>query len=194
MKLGEKIRHIRKNVKKMKLKEFHEKLMDVFDGQAISYKSLIRIEKGRLDGRLNSIHQIACGLDMDVKELLADTEREIPREKGVLADMVQKKTRRGKFTYSDKAFIEILSSPRSSFIGMELVLEPGGATRSEEDPRQTEKLLIVTKGKITTHVHDEVHTSASGDSIYFESHLPHYFENRGNKTARGILIQSPKSF
>ncbi|MFH1305872.1 MAG: cupin domain-containing protein, partial [Candidatus Omnitrophota bacterium] len=172
----------------------HEKLMDIFDSRAISYKSLIRIEKGRLDGRLNSIHQIACGLDMDVKELLADTERAMPREKGVLADMVQKKTRRGKFTYSDKAFIEILSSPRSSFIGMELVLEPGGATRSEEDPRQTEKLLIVTKGKITTHVHDEVHTIAFGDSIYFESHLPHYFENQGNKTARGILIQSPKSF
>ena len=62
MKLGEKIRHIRKDVKQMKLNELHAKLATMFGKDAISYKSLIRIEKDRRDGRLTSIHQIACGL------------------------------------------------------------------------------------------------------------------------------------
>ncbi len=194
MKLGDKIRHIRKEVKKIKLNELHNKLTDIFGDKAISYKSLIRIENNQRDGRLKSVHQIACGLDMDVKELLAGTEREIPQEKAILADIVLKKSRSGKFAYDDKASIEILSSSKGSFMGMELVLEPGGMTKVEEDPENTEMLLIVTKGKITANIHNEIHKIGVGDSLYFKSHLPHHFENREKKPAKGIIIQNPKSF
>jgi quercetin dioxygenase-like cupin family protein len=194
VKLGEKIRYIRKTVKKMKLKELHKKLKIIFGNQAISYKSLIRIEKDQRDGRLKSIHQIACGLDMDVKDLLSGTEKEIHEDKAILADVMRKKARSGKFTYSEKACIEILSSKKGSFMGMELILEPGGSTKQEENPEGTEILLIGTKGKITAHVHTETHIVAPGDSVYFKSHLPHYFENKEKKTAKGIIVQNPKSF
>ena len=194
MKLGEKIRHIRKKLKKIKIKDLHKKLTLIFGDRAISYKSLIRIEKGQRDGRLKSIHQIACGLDMDVKELLQGTEREFPQEKTVLVDIMRKKSRAGRFTYNNKAYIEILSSKKGSFMATELVLEPGGATKSEEDPEGTEMLLISTKGVITIHVYNETHNIEKGDSIYFKSHLPHHFENNGKKPARGLLIQNPKSF
>lgn len=194
MKLGEKIRYLRKNVKKMKLNELHKRLTVIFGDEAISYKSLIRIEKGQRDGRLKSIHQIACGLGIDVKDLLSGTERELPHEEAILADIMRKKARSGRFTYNDKAFIEILSSKKCSFLGVELVLESGGATKREEDPEETELLLIATKGKITAHIHGEVHTIAPGDSLYFKSHLPHYFENNERRTAKAILVQNPKSF
>lgn len=194
MKLGDKIRYIRKTDKKMKLNELHAKLTRIFGNGAISYKSLIRIEKNQRDGRLKSIHQIACGLDTDVKELLTGTERELPQEKAVLADIVRKKSRPGKFAYNDKAYIEIASSNKASFISMELVLEPGGSTKLEENAEGAETLLIVTKGRITADIHNEVHSLGVGDSIYFKSHLPHHFENRDKKPAKGLLIQTPKSF
>ncbi len=194
MKLGDKIRQIRKDAKKLKLKDLHEKLTVIFGNHAISYKSLVRIENNQLDGRLKSIHQIACGLDMEVKELLSGTERELTHEKALLADIVRKKTRSGRFAYNDKASIEMLSSQNGSFIGMELVLEPGGMTKIEEDPENTEMLLIATKGKITANIHNEVHKIGVGDSIYFKSHLPHHFENLEKKPAKGIIIQNPKSF
>ena len=194
MKLGEKIRYIRKIVKRMKLKDLHKKLTIIFGHQAISYKSLIRIEKDQRDGRLKSIHQIACGLDMDVKDLLSGTEKEIHEEKAILADVMRKKLRSGKFTYNEKSCIEILSSKNGSFMGMELILEPEGSTKKEENPEGTEILLIGTKGKITAHIHTETHIITPGDSVYFKSHLPHYFENKGTRTAKGIIIQNPKSF
>jgi len=194
MKLGEKIRYIRKTVKKMKLNELHLRLETIFGSKAISYKSLIRIERGQRDGRFKSIHQIACGLGMEVKELLSGTERELAHEKAILADIMRKKARSGKFEYSEKAFIEILSSDKGSFMGMELLLEPGGSTKVEEDPEGTEILLIGTKGKITADIHNEVHKIGVGDSIYFKSHLPHHFENHEKKPAKGIIIQNPKSF
>ena len=194
MKLHEKIRHIRQNVLKISLKDFHKKLTTIFGKQAISYKSLIRIENNQLDGRLKSIHQIACGLGMDVKELLSGTEREVTHEKAILADIIRKRARSGRFAYNDKAFIEMVSSQNGSFVGMELVLEPGGMTKVEEDPENTEMLLIVTKGKITADIHNEVHKIGVGDSIYFKSNLPHHFENPEKKPAKGIIIQNPKSF
>ncbi|MFH1837619.1 MAG: cupin domain-containing protein, partial [Candidatus Omnitrophota bacterium] len=180
--------------KKIKLKDLHFRLQTIFGKRAISYKSLIRIEKGQRDGRLKSIHQIACALGMDVKDLLSGTEREFPHEKVFLADIMRKNARAGKFTYDDKASIEILSSKKSSFMGVELVLEPGGATKEEIDPDETEMLIICTKGRINVYVHSEVHIIDPGDSIYFKSYLPHHFENRENKTAKGFLIQTPKSF
>lgn len=194
MRLGDRIRHIRKTEKKMRLKEFHAKLIRIFGNSAISYKSLIRIEKNQRDGRLKSIHQIACGLDTDVKTLLSGTERELPQEKAVLADIVRKKSRPGKFAYNDKTYIEIVSSNKGSFICMELVLEPGGITKLEESAEGSETLLIVTKGRITVDVHNEMHSLGIGDSIYFKSHLPHHFENRDKKPAKGLIIQTPKSF
>ena len=194
MKLGEKIRYIRKTDKHMKLREFHTKLASMFGKDAISYKSLIRIEKDRRDGRLSSIHQIACGLDMDVKELLAGTEREAAQRQSIFADVVTKKSRPGKFNYNEKAYIEILSSKNSSFMGVELVLEPGSASKEEVDPEGTEVLVIVVKGKITAYVQNEEHALSAGDSIYFKSHLPHYFKNTHQKTAKAILVQNPKSF
>ena len=194
MKLGDKIRYIRKTDQKIKLKEFHEKLVRIFGDEAISYKSLVRIEKNQLDGRLKSIHQIACGLGMDVKELLSGTEKEVLEEKAFLADIVRKKIRPGKFAYSNKTSIEIVSSNKASFISMELVLEPGGITKLEEDPEGSETLLIVTKGRITADIHNEVHSLGVGDSIYFKSHFPHHFENRDKKPAKGLLVQTPKSF
>ncbi len=194
MRLGDRIRYIRKTDKKMKLNEFHSRLIRIFGNDAISYKSLIRIEKNQRDGHLKSLHQIACGLDMDVKELLSGTEHELPQEKAVLADIVRKKARPGSFAYTDKAAIEIVSSNKASFIATELVLESGGSTRIEENAEGSETLLIVTKGKITADIHNEIHALGVGDSIYFKSHLPHHFENRDKKPAKGFLIQTPKSF
>jgi len=194
MKLGDKIRYIRKIDKKMKLNEFHERLTRIFGDDAISYKSLVRIEKNQRDGRLKSIHQIACGLGMDVKELLSGTEKELLQEKAVLADIVRKKSRPGKFAYNDKASIEIVSSHKASFISMELVLEPGGATKLEENVEGSETLLMVTKGRITADIDNEVHSLGIGDTIYFKSYLPHHFENRDKKPAKGLIIQTPKSF
>jgi quercetin dioxygenase-like cupin family protein len=194
MKLGDRIRYLRKTEKKMKLNEFHASLMRIFGNEAISYRSLVRIEKNQRDGHLKSLHQIACGLGMDVKELLSGTEREMPQEKSVLADIVRRNLRPGRFAYNDKASIEIVSSDKASFICMELVIEPAGVTKLEENAEGSETLLIVTRGKITADIYNEVHSLGIGDSIYFKSHLPHHFENRGKKLAKGLIIQTPKSF
>jgi len=121
------------------------------------------------------------------------SKKETPQEKTILADVIRKRSRSGKFSYNDKASIEILSSKKGSFMGVELLIGAGGSTREEESPENTEILLVATKGGITAHIHGELHELACGDSIYFKGHLPHYFENKTKRSAKAILIQNPKS-
>ncbi len=194
MKLGAKIRHIRENIRKLSKKELHTKLVAIFGKEAISYKSLIRIEKGENNGRAKSIHQIACGLNVDVKELLSGTDKNPSTENAILADIIRKNNRPGRFTYNDKTYLEILSSKKSSFITMELLLGPGSKTRKENFHEDIEMMVFVTKGSIIAHIYKETYILHNGDSIFFRGHLPHYFVNPKKRKSKAVIIQNPKTF
>jgi len=196
MKLHEKIRHIRKNVIKLNLKKFHGKLVDIFGDKAITYYSLCRIEKGHRDvARLKSLYQICTGLGVSLKELREGTEQ----EESKIVNIIRKADRPGnKYIYNERAAAVILSPKEIRFLSMELSIEPGGATKKEEDPVDTnryEKLIIMLQGKIIGHIGNEKHLIKKGDTLAFASNIPHYFENPSkNVRARCIIVQNPKSY
>ncbi|MCX5665879.1 MAG: cupin domain-containing protein [Candidatus Omnitrophica bacterium] len=197
MKLHEKIRNIRKNVTKLSLKEFHEKLVDIFGDRALTYYSLCRVEKGRRDSiRLRSLYQISTGLGVSLKDLTEGTDKEGSK----LVSIMRRKDRaNNEYIYNGKAVAEILSSRAIRFLAMELVLRPSGATREEQDPQEEnnrfEKLVIMLQGEIHVYVGGENHLIKKGDSLSFASSIAHHFENHSqNSKARCIIVQSPKSY
>lgn len=196
MKLYEKIRHLRKNVQKIRLKNFHKKLEDIFGDKAITYYSLCRIEKGHRSAlRIKSLYQICTGLGVSLKELKEGTEEE---ESGIV-NIVRKADRQGnKYIYNEKAVAEILSPKDIRFLAMELTILPGGITKKEEDPvdvSKFEKLIIMLMGKIIAHIGSENHLLKKGDTLSFASNIPHFFENPSSKVkARCIIVQNPKSY
>ena len=197
MKLHEKIRNMRKNVAKLTLKAFHEKLVEIFGDRALTYHSLCRLEKGRRDSiRLRSLYQISTGLGISLKDLMVGTDREESR----IASIMRRKDRsNNEYIYSGKAVAEILSPRNVRFLAMELVLRPTGSTREEQDPQDGnnsfEKLIIMLQGEIHVYTGKENHLIKKGDSLSFASSLPHHFENRShNMKARCIIIQNPKSY
>jgi len=68
MKLHEKITQLRKE-RGLKIKDLHDKLKEIFGDKALSYRTLLRIEKGYTDGRGSSLYQICLGLGILLKEL-----------------------------------------------------------------------------------------------------------------------------
>lgn len=196
MKLHEKIRYIRKNVLGLTLKEFHAKLVSIFDDDALTYDSLMRLEKGyREDIRLSSLDQICTGLGVSLKELKEGTEAEGSK----IVSIIKSSDRNdNKYVYNEKAIAEIVSPGTIRFLTMELEILPGGKTHQEEDPADTnryEKLIVMLQGTLLTHVGGESHLIKRGDSLAFASSLPHYFENPSEKIkARCIVIQNPKSY
>lgn len=189
MKLYQKITKIRKE-KKLKITGLHNRLVDLFGGNALSYRTLLRIEKGHTDGRASSLEQICMGLGVTLKELREGTEEEF-----TIADYIKKHEREGKYIYNEKAFAEILTGAKRKFLALELVLEPGAKTKIEKDPETLEgfeKWIYVLMGRIDCVVRNVRFTLKKGDSISFNSSLPHYFENNTSKITRCIFIQNPR--
>jgi quercetin dioxygenase-like cupin family protein/DNA-binding Xre family transcriptional regulator len=196
MKLYEKIRHIRKDVLKLSLKDFHEKLIGIFGENALTYASLCRLEKGhREEIRIKTLYQICTGFGMSLKELKEGTEEE---ESKIVSIMKASERHNNTYAYNEKAIAEILTPRDSRFLAIELDIQPGGSTREEQDPidvNRYEKLVGVLQGEILVYVGKEKHLVRRGDSIYFASNIPHHFENPSRKVkARCIIVQNPKSY
>jgi transcriptional regulator with XRE-family HTH domain len=196
MKLYEKIRHIRRDVLKISLKDFHKKLVDIFGSKALTYYSLCRLEKGyREDIRIKSLYQICTGLGISLKELKEGTEDE---ESKIVKITKEADRTNNRYFYNEKAVAEILSSRDLRFLAMELELLPLSATKEEQDPvdvNRFEKLVIMLQGEILCYIGNEKHSIKKGDTLSFASNIPHHFENPSKKVkARCIIVQNPKSY
>jgi len=188
MKLHQKITQLREE-KNLKIKDLHHKLKEIFGGKALSYRTLLRIEKGYSDGRGSSLYQICLGLGVSLKELREGTEQEF-----TIADYLKKGKREGKYIYNERAYAEILTGAKRKFLALELVLEPGAKTSIEKDPEtgEYEKWIYVLKGKLSCTVKGVKFSLKREDSISFDSTLPHSFENTSSQQTRCILIQNPR--
>lgn len=190
MKLHEKIRKIRKE-KEISLRQLHANLVEIFGSKALRYNTLYRIEKGLRDGRVSSLSQICLGLGISLKELKEGTEEDKPQ----VATLIRKRDRTRQYVYSEKAQAQIISGINQSFLAEQLNLEPGGVTKLERDPSELgrfEKWIYCLKGKLTVNVGANKFTLSKDEVLFFESTIPHYFQNSTSKKASCIVIQNPK--
>lgn len=188
MKLHQKITKIRKE-KKLKIRDLHNKLKAIFGEKALSYRSLLRIEKGHTDSRISSLYQICLALGITLEELKEGTE-----EKSGIVDYIKRNKREGKYTYNKNAYAEILSGPKRKFLALELILKPKGKTNIEKDPEGKEKFekwIYILKGELTCIIKDTRFILKKGDCISFYSSIAHSFENNSSKKTSCIIIQNP---
>ena len=189
MKLHQKITQLRKE-RGLKITDLHDKLKEIFGDKALSYRTLLRIEKGYTDGRGSSLYQICLGLGILLKELREKTEEEF-----TIADYFKKNKRQGKYVYSYGAQAEILTGAKTSFLALELTLEKDSKTSIEKDPegeKKFEKWLYVLRGSLRCVVKGVKFTLKKGDCISFDSSLPHFFENTSSGQTRCIVVQNPR--
>lgn len=190
MTLGEKIRQIRKE-KGLSLTELEQRLIGIFAKKALRYNTLYRIEKGLRDPRIASLSQICIGLGVSLKELKEGTEE----EKFSLVEVIRKRDKIAQYVHSEKAQAQILTSDKQPFLGLRLILTPGGKTKLEQDPTELgsfKKWVYGLKGKVTCVVGQEKHEISKDEILTFESTIPHYFENNTSQKAACIIIQNPK--
>jgi|GEM_PF-1032439 len=197
MKIGDNILKFRKE-KGLRRAALIKKLRFIYGDNAIDYRTVERIERGDIvKGRLSSLLQIADALDIDVTKFFEGTDfedRSKHEENLEEAYITRTKARGGIFRYNDKASIEIISPAESSYISFFISLEPYAKTKLEQDPAGTIKFLFVSEGEITITVGSIERTLYKGDSIQINSSKPHFFENKTEKKAAGILHQNPKHF
>ena len=190
MKLHDKIRQVRKQ-KGLSLTALEQRLKEIFGNKALRYNTLYRIEKGLRDARITSLSQICIGLDISLKELKEGSEE----EKLSFVDTIKKRDKVAQYVYSEKAYAQILSKEKQSFLGLRLNLGSGGKTKLEQDPVELgrfEKWVYGLKGKVTCVIGQERFILTKDEVLCFESTIPHSFENNTPQKASCLIIQNPK--
>jgi hypothetical protein len=125
-----------------------------------------------------------------LKELKEVTEEEIS-----LINYIRKRDKVAQYSYSEKAYTEILTKERQPFLGLRLIIEPSGQTKLEQDPialGKFEKWVYGLKGKIACIVGKDKYIIRKNEVLCFDSTIPHYFENNTSQKVSCIIIQNPK--
>lgn len=72
-----------------------------------------------------------------------------------------------------------------------LTLEPQADSGPQPIVHTGVEFVYCLQGQITYRVEDRVYVLAPGDSLLFESHLPHYWQNSASAVAQALLVLCP---
>jgi mannose-6-phosphate isomerase-like protein (cupin superfamily) len=190
MEIHEKIKLIRRQ-KKLKLADVHRTIKKIFRDNAVTYRTLQRIEAGEPGGKETSLYQVCVGLDITSRELKESTE-----EKSSLAEHTKRYNRYGRHYFDKNTYAEILTGRHEPFTALFYSVKKGQKTKTEvssgDIKEKCREWLFVLKGGIIAVVGEKKWRLAKGDCLSFEGHAPHYFENRSGKDASFILVRCPK--
>jgi quercetin dioxygenase-like cupin family protein len=146
-----------------------------------------QIENDASNPSLQTLRQIAAALEVPIFYLF----EEVHDAQVVVRKHERVEVRRpgAKVTY------ELLSpNSRRKLEMFRMVLEPGGTTFDEPMAHHGEECATVLKGRIRVEVGGQAYDLGTGDSIYFDSGLPHRAVNIGGTSATMISAITPPSF
>ena len=171
-------------------KEKRMTLLELSEKSGVALATLSRIENGRMTGTLKSHIKICEALDIS----LTDLYEELPSSKKTLE--VKAKGTEQEISVHDKksSSIMLASNVQSKkMLPLLVALSKGGHTNTEKDPHGVEKFIYVLDGKIEANIGEEKFGLGSGDTIYFDSSVPHCFKNFGAGEARLVSVACCRS-
>jgi transcriptional regulator with XRE-family HTH domain len=162
-------------------------LRDLAERSGVSAPMLSQVERGETSPTLSVASRIAAGLDLSLSQLLRLDE-------GSAVTVVRNGERASGGARSRGHSYEILTPPlpgQRAEVSLH-TLGPGALTAGVDDPPMHEpgarETAVVLEGQLTLHCDGTDHLLKAGDSVTFDSDLPHRFENPGKKPTRFLAV------
>jgi mannose-6-phosphate isomerase-like protein (cupin superfamily) len=162
-------------------------LRDLAERTGVSAPMLSQVERGETSPTLSVAARIAGGLDLSLSQLLRLDE-------GGAVTVIRAGARAAGGARARGHSYEVLTPSRPgqrAEVSLH-VLKPGAHTAGADDPPMHEpgarETAVVLEGALTLHCDGEAHELTEGDSITFDSDLPHRFENPGAAPTRFIAV------
>jgi transcriptional regulator with XRE-family HTH domain len=181
LRLGRRLKHVR-TLKGLTLKQ-------LADAAACSESMLSKIENGRNNPSVTTLHKIATALGTTIAGLTPgkdEHDRVVsrPRDRPTYA------------TEDDSMRIERLVSASGIHLLQGYIhwIQPGGGYEGEVITHQGEELGYVLEGEVELVVDGRTYTLGVGASFHFRSELPHGYRNSGAVPARIIWVSTPPTF
>jgi transcriptional regulator with XRE-family HTH domain len=166
-------------------------LQQVAESSELSLSYLSQIERNLLNPSVGTLKRIAEALDLPAGKLMFASDSGASR----VTVAVLRKGRRKMVSFPQSSISYELLTPdlrrRASMLW--LTAEPGAESGSPMT-HEGEDVVVVLKGRLDVEVGGTWYELATGDSIYFNSELPHRWSNRGKVTAEAIWVSAPPSF
>jgi transcriptional regulator with XRE-family HTH domain len=170
------------------LRQQQEMTLQVLADKANVTPSFIsQVENDASNPSLQTLRQIAAALEVPIFYLFEEVHD---------AQVVVRKHERVEVRRPGAQVSYELLSPNSrrKLEMFRMVLEPGGATFDEPMAHHGEECATVLKGRIRVEVGGHAYDLRTGDTIYFDSGLPHRAVNVGDSSATMISAITPPSF
>jgi len=163
-------------------------LLELSNESGVALATLSRMENGKMTGTLESHMRICKALEINLPDLyrdLAASKKAVELRPGTpRADI---------FARDNKAVSEILASNFMNKKMMPVLIKIGksGRTHGEETRSGVERFVYVLEGKVEAVIGENKYSMVKGDTLYFESSLPHHFRNTGPGEARLLSVTTP---
>lgn len=163
-------------------------LQELSEKSGVALATLSRIENGRMTGTLDSHINICESLEITLPELY----RDLPSSKKKL-DVKTRGTESKVSIHDKKSSSEILASniQNKKMLPILMKIAKGGHTNMEETKPGVEKFIYVLDGKSEAIIGENKYALAQGDTIYFDSSVPHHFKNIGTGETRLVVVSCP---
>jgi transcriptional regulator with XRE-family HTH domain len=165
-------------------------LQQVAERSELSVSYISQIERNLLTPSVGTLKRIAAALDIPTGQLIAP-------DSGAARPMVtvlrKGQRKRVAFPQSSISYELLMPDFRRRASALWLVAKPG-AESGPELTHEGEDIVIVLQGKLSVDVAGTWHELNAGDSICFNSELPHRWCNRRKQVAQAVWISSPPYF
>jgi len=166
----------------------------------VSKSQLSQIERNVSTPTVTKMQDLARALDVNFSELFKDDEGAIDEssQKGIKIKSnkmsVVRKGERKKLVMPWGAWYEMLCPDLKGKIEFIYIHYPVGAKSKSQYNHEGEECGIVLEGTYKGTIGGEEIILEAGDSIYYDSTVPHVWEVVGDKEVRAIWAITPPSF
>jgi transcriptional regulator with XRE-family HTH domain len=168
-------------------KREHLTLQQVAERADLSISYLSQIERNLLTPSVGTLKRIAAALDIPTGQLIAP---DAGSSRPIVAVVRRSQRKRVAFPESSVSYELLTPDFRRRASALWVVADPG----ADSGPAQThegEDIAIVLQGALSVEVAGTWYDLKAGDSMCFNSELPHRWCNRGAQLAKAIWISSP---
>lgn len=166
----------------------------------VSASLLSQVENGKSQASVTNLHALVTRLDITLDELFASGAS--PDPLGPTVDLrptppaelepVHREGDRPVLRMAGGVSWERLSSLLGHLVDAQLVTyEPGSSSSADGtlSRHNGTEFAYLIEGELTLRLGYDVHELRAGDSLSFDSTLPHAYENRGDVVARGVWFE-----
>jgi transcriptional regulator with XRE-family HTH domain len=186
--IAKRIRQLRK------LREMSTRELGRRSGMSAGIVSMIENEKSGVS--IESLRRIAGALEVPVVQFLSDSSSTAADEASGMGslDIVRAKDRPRLDLPGSPVSIQMLTHSVNHSVEFVWVEFKPGTELAELIAHIGEEYVLVIQGTMHFHLGDAIHVLHEGDSMVFDSSVPHGVENRGSKKLIQISAITPPSY